>query len=176
MLFATASDDMAKEPNLEFAEEIIKAGGKTLNLCFQCGTCTASCPSGRLTAFRTRKLVRRAQLGFKEDILPTDDLWVCTTCYTCYERCPRGVEIVDIIMTLRNMAVKEGYMGEAHKRVANFLVKTGHMVPLTDEYKEIRKKMGLDDVPATTLLNKKALEDVQKIIKSIGFDKLIGGE
>ncbi len=163
-----------KQPNPEFTNQVIREGADTLNLCFQCGTCTGSCPSGRYTAFRVRKVIRRAQLGFKEDVLPSEDLWFCTTCYTCHERCPRGVEIPGILFTLRNMAVREGFMGEAHKKVAGFLVKTGHMVPLTDEFKAARTKMELPEIPPTTLMDKKALEEVQKLIKKTEFDKLIG--
>ena len=50
-------------PDPEYTAFLIEQGAKTLNLCFQCGTCTGSCTSGRFTAFRTRKLVRRAQLA-----------------------------------------------------------------------------------------------------------------
>ncbi len=163
-----------KVPNREFTNQVIEEGGETLNLCFQCGTCTGSCPSGRHTVFRTRKLIRRAQLGLKEDVLPSDDLWYCTTCYTCYERCPRGVEIPDIILALRNMAVREGYMAEDHKRVAKFLCKTGHMVPLTDKYKAIRSELGLKESPDTVLTNEKALDQMKKIIEATGFDELVG--
>jgi heterodisulfide reductase subunit C len=163
-------------PNPEFLQEIIDAGGTTVNLCFQCGTCTGSCASGRHTAFRTRKVVRRAQLGLKDQILPSDDLWLCTTCYTCYERCPRGVEIPEILFILRNMAVKAGYMAEAHKKVVGFLIKTGHMVPLSDEYKAVRKKFGLPEIPPTVMENKEAAEKFQKLVKKTGFDKLIAGE
>ena len=163
----------AKEPNPEFTRKVIDAGGKTVNLCFQCGTCTGSCPSGRQTAFRVRKVVRRAQLGFEEDVLPSDDLWLCTTCFTCYERCPRGVEIVDIIMALRNMAVRKGYMAEQHRKVAELISKTGHMVTLRDEDKALRTKLGLKGVPPTVLDDPKALEEVKKIAALCGFDKLV---
>ncbi len=163
----------AKEPNPEFTRKVIEGGGKTVNLCFQCGTCTGSCPSGRQTAFRVRKVVRRAQLGFEEDVLPSDDLWLCTTCYTCYERCPRGVEIVDIIMTLRNMAVKKGHMAEQHRKVAELISKTGHMVSLREEDKALRSRLGLLAVPPTVLADQKALEEVKKIASLCGFDKLI---
>lgn len=169
-----ANKKKLKEPNPEFANKVIEAGGKTLNLCFQCGTCTGSCPSGRQTAFRVRKVIRRAQLGLKDDVLNSDDMWMCTTCYTCYERCPRGVEIVNIIMALRNMAVKAGNMAEPHKRVAGFLVKTGHMVPLTDDFKKLRVKFGLDEEPKTTLTDEKAKNDVRKLCEVTEFDKLVG--
>jgi len=163
----------AKEPNPEFTRKVVEGGGKTVNLCFQCGTCTGSCPSGRQTAFRVRKVVRRAQLGFEEDVLPSDDLWLCTTCFTCYERCPRGVEIVDIIMALRNLAVKKGYMAEQHRKIAELISKTGHMVTLREEDKALRAKLGLEAVPPTVLADAKALEEVRKIAVLCGFDKLI---
>jgi heterodisulfide reductase subunit C2 len=166
---------VSKRPDAEFAKKVVDAGGKTLNLCFQCGTCTGSCPSGRQTAFRTRKLVRRAQLGLKDDIMGSDDLWLCTTCYTCYERCPRGVEIVDVIMALRNMAVREGHMAPQHKKVAELISKTGHMVNLRDEDKVLRKKLGLAEVPPTVLQHPEALDAVKKICSVTGFDKLIEG-
>lgn len=163
----------AKEPNPEFTRKVIEQGGKTVNLCFQCGTCTGSCPSGRQTAFRVRKVVRRAQLGFEEDVLPSEDLWLCTTCFTCYERCPRGVEIVDIIMALRNMAVRKGYMAEPHRKVAELISKTGHMVSLREEDKALRKKLGLKETPPTVLSDPKMLDQVKKITEICGFDKLV---
>ncbi len=161
-------------PDPEFSGMLVEKGASTLNLCFQCGTCTGSCASGRFTAFRTRKVVRRAQLGLKDQILPSDDLWMCTTCYTCYERCPRGVEIPDIIFLLRNLAVQAGYMGEAHKKVAGLLVKTGHMVPLSEEYQAVREKMGLKVKPDTVLTNEKAKGDFDKLVRICQFDNLIG--
>ncbi|HDP96435.1 MAG TPA: CoB--CoM heterodisulfide reductase subunit C [Euryarchaeota archaeon] len=166
----------AKQPNPEFAKKVVEAGGKTLNLCFQCGTCTGSCPSGRQTAFRTRKLVRRAQLGLKDDIMGSDDLWLCTTCFTCYERCPRGVEIVDIIMALRNMSVREGHMAPQHKKIAQLVSKSGHLVNLRDEDKAFRKKLGLRETPPTVLEKPAGLEQVKKICQITGFDKLVAGD
>ncbi len=144
-------------------------------LCFQCGTCTASCPSGRMTSFRTRKLVRKAQLGLKEEVLKSPDLWMCTTCYSCMERCPRDVQIVDIITVLRNMAIKEGVMSDEHRKVGQYLLANGATVPLNEKFEDLRQKLGLSRRPVTTLGDKKALEDFQKILKATGFDKLVGG-
>ncbi len=161
------------EPNTEFSKEVAKRAGNTFNLCFQCGTCTGSCASGYFTAFRTRKVVRMAQLGLPT-VLESDDLWACTTCYTCYERCPRGVDIPEIIFAIRNMAVEKGYMGEAHRKTAGFLLKTGHMVPINDEIKKTRQHLGLEEVPDTTLANPKALSSVQRLMMAMHFDELIG--
>ncbi|MFQ6128925.1 MAG: CoB--CoM heterodisulfide reductase subunit C [Thermoplasmata archaeon] len=158
----------------EFTKAVVDAGADTVTLCFQCGTCTGGCPSGRVTAFRTRKLMRRVQLGFKDDVLPSDELWLCTTCTTCDERCPRGVKITDIIMTLRNMAVREGHMAESHRNTARMLVNSGHAIPLSDTFGEMRKKLGLDEAPPTVLSDSGALEEVKKLVKATGFEELVG--
>jgi len=164
-----------KIPDPDFAQSVIDAGGKTLDLCYQCGTCTGSCPSGRTTAFRTRQLIRKAQLGLKDDILPSEDLWMCTTCYSCVERCPRDVDIVDIIILMRNMAVQKGYMAEDHKKVGRSLLKIGHTVPASDKLKQLRVSMGLSADPPTTIADPQAMADFKKIMAKTGFEKLIGG-
>jgi heterodisulfide reductase subunit C2 len=164
-----------KEADPAFAEAIKQAGGKTLDLCYQCGTCTASCPSGRKTSFRTRQIIRKAQLGLRDEVLKSDELWMCTTCYSCVERCPRDVEIVDIILLMRNMAVHQGIMAEAHKKIGASLMKIGATVPFGEDMKQMRAKMGLPANPPTTVGNPKAQEEMVKIMKKTGFDKMAGG-
>jgi heterodisulfide reductase subunit C len=72
------------------------------------------------------------------------------------------------------MAAREGYMSDAHRETARLLVKTGHLVPLTDEYKSIRKGVGLEEMPPTALMYGDAVEKVKTIVKKTGFSKLIG--
>ena len=163
-------------PNPDFAKELAAAGGEEVKMCFQCGTCTAGCPSGRQTSYRVRKLMRMAQLGMKEEIINSDELWECSTCYTCVERCPRQVPIVDIVIALRNIAVAEGHIKPNHKRTASNLVKYGHTVNVQDKITEMRESMGLPGVPPTVLADEKAKADFDKIIKLTGFDKIAGEE
>jgi len=161
-------------PNPDFVSELAAAGGENAKMCFQCGTCTAGCPSGKNTAYRTRKLMRMAQLGLKDMIIESEDLWQCTTCYTCEERCPRGVPIVDVVIALRNIAVANGKMYDAHKKTADNLVKFGHTVSINDKVKAQRAELGLPEVPPTVLANEKAKADLDAIFEATGFGKLIG--
>lgn len=156
-----------------FIKQILATGGESIKKCFQCGTCTGSCPSGRVTAFRTRKLIRKALLGLRKEVLTSDDLWLCTTCYTCYERCPRGVNAPAVILAIRNIAVREGIMADAHRRTAVNVIKGGHVFPLDEERKVLRKSLNLPEAPPTTLKFPKALHEVQTIIKTTGFDNLV---
>ena len=161
-------------PNADFVSELAAAGGENAKMCFQCGTCTASCPSGKNTAYRTRKIMRMAQLGLKDMIIDSEDLWQCTTCYTCEERCPRGVPIVDVVIALRNIAVANGKMYDAHKKTADNLVKFGHTVSINDKVKAQRAELGLPEVPPTVLANEKAKADLDAIFEATGFVSLIG--
>ena len=160
-------------PNPEFISELSAAGGDGAKMCFQCGTCTAGCPSGRQTSYRVRKLMRMAQLGLKEEIVNSDELWECSTCYTCVERCPRQVPIVDIVIALRNIAVSEGHMFAAHKKTASNLAAYGHTVPVQDKITALRKELGLPEVPPTVLANDAAKSDLDKILAATGFGKIV---
>ncbi len=157
-----------------FKQEIMDAGAESVAVCFQCGTCTGACPSGRRTPYRIRGVVRRAVMGLKEDVISDDSIWMCTTCYECQERCPRGIKIVDIVKIIRNQAAQAGYMAQSHKMTGLFVTKTGHGVPINDATMALRKSVGLDELPPTTHQFPEALEEVQKIIKATGFDNLIG--
>ena len=160
-------------PNPEFISELSAAGGDGAKMCFQCGTCTAGCPSGRRTSYRVRKLVRMAQLDMKDEIINSEELWMCSTCYTCVERCPRRVPIVDVVIALRNMAVAEGHIKAPHKKTATNLYTMGHSVPINDEVKNMRKSLGLPEVPPTVLANQKAYEDLKVILDAAGFNKIV---
>jgi heterodisulfide reductase subunit C len=162
-----------KDIDSEFVDRIVEAGADRLRTCIQCGTCSAVCPSGRRTAFRTREVIRKALLGLRDEILVSDDLWFCTTCYACLERCPRQIKVTDAILIMRNMAVDHGFMLPQHRKASQKLISTGHAVPIDDANRKIRKDLGLEEVPPTTHSNEKALNDVKEILKRTGFLELI---
>lgn len=158
----------------EFSETIKAAGGDSLEYCFQCGTCTGSCPSGRRTPYRIRQIIRKTNIGLKDEVISDPTLWMCTTCYACQERCPRDIKIVDVVKLARNEAAKAGFMAPAHKMTGKFVIESGHGVPINDATMELRKRVGLGELPPTTHSFPGALEEVQTILKATGFDSLIG--
>ncbi len=164
--------DSNRDP--DFTAEFIDAGIETVKHCFQCGTCSGSCPSGRRTPYKVRQIVRKCLLGLKEEVITDDALWMCTTCYTCQERCPRSVKIVEIIKKARNVAAHAGYMAKPHKMTGVFVMNTGHGVPINDATKALRAKIGLPEIPPTTHAYPEALDEIKTICKLTGFDELIG--
>jgi len=137
--------------------------------------CAAACPSGRFTAFNTRRLLRLAQVGRLDEIIDMNELWYCTTCNTCVQQCPGRVGVIDALYILRNLAVRKGHMAQAHREVAGQLMQTGHMVVMTDEIRKTRRTLGLAEEPLTTIADSRALDDLRAICQALGFDSLISG-
>ncbi len=160
----------------DFVNVLVKAGADRIRTCIQCGTCSSVCPSGRRTAFRTRELIRKALLGLREEVLSSPDLWLCVTCHTCLERCPRQIKITDAIIIMRNMAVQEGFMLPQHRKVSQKLLETGHAVPIDEKNMEMRKELGIGEIPPTVHSSEDALDQVKKIMEITGFKKLIETE
>jgi len=165
----------SEDIDTHFADKLVSAGIDRIRTCIQCGVCSAVCPSSRRTAFRTREIMRKAVLGLKDEVLSSEDLWLCSTCFTCLERCPREIKVTDAIVVMRNMAVEEGYMLPQHRKASKKLLASGHLVPIDRANRKARKELGLDELPPTTHSNERALEDVKKIMKKTGFETLIEG-
>jgi Fe-S oxidoreductase len=89
-------------PFAEVIAEIKQAGGEICKLCFQCGKCDVVCPWNRVREFSMRRMVREASFGLTE--IESDDVWRCTTCGTCPDRCPRGVKQIEVGIALRRLA------------------------------------------------------------------------
>ncbi|MGB9929679.1 MAG: CoB--CoM heterodisulfide reductase subunit C [Methanosarcina sp.] len=155
----------------ENLQKVLKGAGLDVLACMQCGTCTGSCPSGRHTGLNTRRILRDARRN-KVEVLSDDSLWLCTTCYTCQERCPRGVPITDALLELRRLAVKEGFMLPEHRKVSELVLECGHAVPLDEETRKKREELGLDPIPETIQKYPEALEQLKTLLRICKFDEL----
>ncbi len=100
----------AVTPYLEMSQAIMDAGGEALKKCYQCGTCSGTCPWTPITHFNIRKLVRYGQLGL-DGI--EDFMWGCSTCKFCVDRCPRGVELIDVVTAIRNVYSSGGMLPQS---------------------------------------------------------------
>ncbi len=90
----------------EITDIIKEEGGDVLRLCYQCGTCTGTCPWNQVSTFLSRRLIHKAQLGLVD--FEDEEVWKCVGCKLCVERCPRGVEVPDLMRALRRVIVGMG--------------------------------------------------------------------
>jgi ferredoxin/nitrate reductase gamma subunit len=73
--------------------------------CFNCGNCTAVCPLTGEDATFPRRLIRYAQVGMKEELLSSKELWTCYYCGECSETCPRQAEPGEFMAAARRYAI-----------------------------------------------------------------------
>lgn len=92
----------------EFMKQVEPDWHKLLT-CFQCGTCSASCPACELMDYPPRQVWQMMRLGLRDQVLNSRTYWLCTQCYACQVRCPRGIEIGETMRRLREWAVAQGY-------------------------------------------------------------------
>ncbi|MBU0496295.1 MAG: (Fe-S)-binding protein [Chloroflexi bacterium] len=92
-------------PFKEIIDEIKANGGDAVKSCYQCGMCDTVCPWNRVTTFSIRKLIREATFGLSEI---GEEIWRCTTCGRCPQRCPRDVKQIEDMVSLRRMATGYG--------------------------------------------------------------------
>lgn len=96
----------AVTPSKEVVEFVVESGGEALKACYQCGVCSATCPWNLVRSFIVRRILHQAQLGLVD--FEAEELWLCATCRACVDRCPRGVEIIDVMRALRRIIVGLG--------------------------------------------------------------------
>ncbi len=90
----------------EIRDLIRSEGGEPFQYCFQCGLCDVVCPWNRVRRFSMRKIVRQAAFGMTE--IENEEIWRCTTCGRCPQRCPRDVRQIHSGVVLRKIATEYG--------------------------------------------------------------------
>ena len=128
----------------EIVDGIKDFGGEAFKYCYQCGMCDAVCPWNRVRNFSMRKLIRQATFGLTE--IENEEMWRCTTCGRCPQRCPRGVGIIEVGVATRRMATEFGVFPNSVspiRGVGNSLMSDGN--PLSgDRAKRADWAKGLD--------------------------------
>lgn len=148
-----------------FLDELAaKIGGSKLNLCIQCGSCVGSCPEASVMpqVFYPRLILQWAQLGMRDKVLSSDDIWICSFCHKCDERCPQGLKLTELWLAMRNLAVEEGHVAKSPATLVKSMCETGRTVA-TDEFAdEQRSDVGLKKIGLTA--SAKAMDEIRKII------------
>lgn len=94
--------------NKYFKDRVTELSGENVDLCFQCGACSSGCPMTQEMDYLPSKIIRMVQLGL-EEALESKTIWVCTTCFNCEVRCPRGIDIANVMEALRQLVLRKKY-------------------------------------------------------------------
>lgn len=173
--------DLTNSYNADFVNEVARASGQDLSLCYQCGNCTAGCPYTFAYDLPVSKIMRALQWGQRETVLSCRSIWLCATCNSCTTRCPNGIDVAHIMGVLRQMSRREGYAPE--KNIRKFqdsflesVMKHGRVFELGTMLKFIARSRRLTDLdlgPKTALKGKlhfkardiRGADEVEKIFR-----------
>lgn len=98
-----------KELKRDLAAEIVATpGGEKIFSCLQCGTCGSACPVSVYMDYTPRRLIGMVREGFKQEVVTSFAIWLCTSCYECTVRCPAGIKVTDVMYALKRIAIREG--------------------------------------------------------------------
>jgi quinone-modifying oxidoreductase, subunit QmoC len=111
--------------------------GHWVKMCMQCGVCAGSCPFGPHWEHSPQKIFMMIRAGKREEVLKSDSMWMCTSCYNCMARCPRKLPITHIMHGLANYSYRLGLSpkGQPNQVIAKIFwdnaVKNGRVNELT---------------------------------------------
>lgn len=157
------------DPNFKY-EIAQQPGGENILKCLQCGTCAGICPVFEVDErYDPQKIIKMALNGMQGELLSSELIWMCATCYSCYEHCPQGVRITDIMCAIQNIATLNGFPAPSLDDKIKLLKEHGRTLPLDNFDNKKRMKFNLPSIeerPANTA----------KIILKTGIEEMVGGE
>ena len=88
-------------------EQILRMSGVNPLKCMRCGKCSATCPSYDEMEYHPHQFVYMVETGNLEQLLKSDSIYKCLSCFACVDRCPRQVEPAKLIEALRLSVIRE---------------------------------------------------------------------
>ncbi len=85
-------------------------GGDKFKLCIQCGTCAASCPSVSVMRYSPRQVIALVRAGMVREVLRSNAVWVCASCYMCTVRCPCDIQPTELMHALQTLGSQNGLL------------------------------------------------------------------
>ncbi len=82
----------------------------TPSACFQCNRCSSGCPTAYYMDYKPAQIIHLLRLGQTEKVLKSEAMWYCILCETCTARCPQGVDIAQIMTSVKGLAGKSDFV------------------------------------------------------------------
>jgi len=90
----------------DFVKKVESISGQNILSCYQCGKCSAGCPSVAEMDILPNQVIRFVQLGLQDQLENSRTMWFCAACNTCAVRCPRGVDLAKIMEAVRQLMLR----------------------------------------------------------------------
>lgn len=116
--------------------------GQWVKMCMQCGVCAGSCPLGAHWEHTPQKIFQMIRAGKRDEVLRSDAMWMCTSCYNCVVRCPRKLPITQIMHGLSAYAHKLGLVPKMQP-TRDFSLQFWNNCTQTGRVNELKLTLGL---------------------------------
>jgi heterodisulfide reductase subunit C len=91
----------------QLVQKVRELSGENEFACYQCGKCSAGCPSIDKMDMLPSQVIRLIQMGKIDEALRSNAVWLCASCHTCVVRCPKGVDLAKIMEALRQISLRK---------------------------------------------------------------------
>ncbi len=136
----------------EINERLKKLQDEFSEYCYQCAKCTSGCEAHKLLELEPHKIIALLKRGLIDEMVNSDVIWTCMSCFKCRERCPQKVAPVEVLFALKNMAVASGkqipgnYTGWLQSVLSIGLLQDIKNVMTKDNKTVTRSSLGLPDI------------------------------
>lgn len=100
-----------------------EATGVDVDLCYQCGKCTAGCVLAEDMEYPSSMIMRMLQTNTEDNylkVLRSNAIWICLNCENCIGRCPKEVDIPKVMDYLRSESASRGLVSPKAQPVVAF--------------------------------------------------------
>ncbi|MFO8077049.1 MAG: 4Fe-4S dicluster domain-containing protein [Thermoplasmatota archaeon] len=141
--------------------------------CFQCAKCTSGCEAHKLLELEPHNIVALLKRGLIDEMVNSDIIWTCMSCFKCRERCPQKVAPVDILFALKNMVVARGnQIPGNYSTMLQFVLSMG----LLQDEKEMstidNKTVKRDDLGLPALSKPQDASTFQQFLSKLAMEKI----
>ena len=157
----------------EINQRLTKLRDEVSDYCYQCAKCTSGCEAHKLLELEPHKIIALLKRGLIDEMINSEVIWTCMSCFKCRERCPQKVAPVEVLFALKNMAVATGkqipgnYTAMLQSILSIGLIQDVKSVTTRDNKTKNRLELGLPEIskPVDTtkfqmVLSKLAVEKV----------------
>lgn len=161
--------DVKKEIN----DRLTRLQEEISDYCYQCAKCTSGCEAHKLLELEPHKMVALLKRGLIDEMVNSDIIWTCMSCFKCWERCPQKIAPVEILFALKNMAVARGqqipgkYTAMLQSILTMGLIQDTQSVTLKDNTIKKRGDLGLPE-----LSKPKDQAKFQMVLSKLAIEKI----
>jgi heterodisulfide reductase subunit C len=142
--------------------------------CYQCAKCTSGCEAMKLLELEPHHVMALVKSGFIEELVNSEIIWTCVTCYKCKERCPQRVAPIDVLFSLKNIAIASGKQVPGnYTALLQSVLTTGYIQTPKHVLARDRKSYSRENLGLHPLTQPKELMKFQQVLTKVATEPLI---